>query len=61
MKIAYQNKDDFETFLEILEFGCDHMGEKKPLMMAVLGDFTAKSKSWYTNDSENFEGLKLTL
>ena len=30
--------------------------------MVVLGDFNAKSKSWYTNnDNTNFEGSKLTL
>ena len=26
--------------------------------MVVLGDFNVKSKSWYTNDSTNFEGSK---
>ena len=28
-------------------------------MMVVLGDFNAKSKSWYTNDSTIFEGSKI--
>ena len=28
-------------------------------MMVVLGDFNAKPKSWYTNDSSNFEGSKI--
>ena len=27
--------------------------------MVVLGDFNAKSKSWYTNDRTNFEGVKI--
>ena len=27
--------------------------------MVVFGDFNAKSKSWYTNDSTNFEGSKI--
>ena len=27
--------------------------------MVVLGDFNAKSISWYTNDSINFEGSKV--
>ena len=26
--------------------------------MFALGDFNAKSKFWYANDSTNFEGLK---
>ena len=44
-----QNKDDFETFLENLELIFDHMAEKNPVMMFVLGDFNAESKFWYTN------------
>ena len=55
-----QNKDDdFETFLENLELNIDHMAEKSPFMMVVLVNFNVKSKSWYTNDSTNFEGLKI--
>ena len=53
-----QNKDDFETFLENLKLNFDHMDEKNPFMMVVLGDFNARSKSWYTNDSTNFKGSK---
>ena len=50
-----QNKDDFETFLENLELNFDHKAEKTPFVIVVLGDF----KSWYTNDSTNFEGSKI--
>ena len=54
-----QNKDNFETFLENLELNFDHMTEKKPSMMVVLGGFNAMSKSWCTNDSTNFEDSKI--
>ena len=54
-----QSEDDFETFLENLELNFDHMAERNPLMMVVLGDFNAKSKSWYTNDSTDFQSLKI--
>ena len=27
--------------------------------MVALGDFNVKTKSWYTNDSTNFEGSKI--
>ena len=54
-----QNKDDFEKFLVNLELNFDHMAEKNPFMMVVLGDFYAKSKSWYTNDSNNFGYSKI--
>ena len=58
-QIAYQNKDDFETFLESLEFIFDNAGEKDSLTMTVLSNFMAKSESCYTNDSKNFEGLEI--
>ena len=51
-----KNKDDFETFLENLELNFDHIAEKNPFIMVVLGEFNAKSRSWYTNDSTKFEG-----
>ena len=37
------------------------MAEKKPFMMVVLGDFNAKSESWYTNDSTNIGGSKINF
>ena len=54
-----QNKDDFEKFLGNLELNFDHMAEKNPFIMVVLGDFYTKSKSWYTNDSNNFTSSKI--
>ena len=33
--------------------------KKHYITMVVFGDFNAKSKSWYTNDSTNFEGSKI--
>ena len=37
------------------------MAEKKKntFMMVVLGDFNAKSKSWYSNGTTNFQGSKI--
>ena len=29
--------------------------------MVVLGDFNAKSKSWYANDNTNIEGSKTDI
>ena len=48
-----------ETFLQNLELNFDHMAEKNPFMMVVLGNFNTKSKSWYANDSTNFEGSNI--
>ena len=37
------------------------MTEKDLFIIVVLGDFNAKPKSWYINDSTNFEGSKVDL
>ena len=44
-RLPSQSKDDFEMFLENLELNFDHMAEKSPLMVVVLGNFNANSKS----------------
>ena len=57
-RLLSQKEDDLETFLENLDLNFDHIAEKDPFTMVVLGDFSAKLKYWYTNDSTNFEGSK---
>ena len=37
------------------------MASKNPYTMAVLGDFNAKSNSWYANDNTNIEGSKMDI
>ena len=32
-----QNRDEFETFLDNLELNFDHMADKNPYLMVVLG------------------------
>ena len=56
-----QNRDEFETFLDNLELNFDHMADKNPYLMVALGDFNAKSNSWYRNDSTDTEGLKIDI
>ena len=56
-----QNRDEFETFLENLELNFDHMADKNPYLMVVLGYFNAKSNSWYTNVSTDIEGSKTDI
>ena len=55
-RLSSQNKDEFETYLDNLELNFDHMADKNPYLMLVLGDFSAKSNSWYRNDSTDIEG-----
>ena len=56
-----QNRDEFETFLDNLVLNFDHMADKNPYLMVVLGDFNAKLNSWYTNDSTDIEGSKIDI
>ena len=37
------------------------MADKNPYLMVVLGDFNAKSNSWYTNDSTDIEESKSNI
>ena len=58
---ASQNRDEFDKFLDNLELSIDHMAEKKLYMMVAIGDFNAKSNSWYANDNTNIEGSKIDI
>ena len=35
--------------------------DKNPYLMIVIGDFSAKSNSWYRNDSTVTEGSKIDI
>ena len=56
-----QNRDEFETFLDYVELNFDHMVGKNPYLMVALGEFNAKSNSWYRNDSTDTEGSKIDI
>ena len=56
-----QNSDEFEKFLENLELSIDHMADKNPYTMVVLGDINAKFNSWYANDNTNIGGSKIDI
>ena len=45
--------------MENLDLDFDYMAENDSLTIVVLGDFNLKLKSWYTNDSTNFECSKI--
>ena len=42
-----------------LKLNFDHMADKNPYLMVVLGDFNTKSNSWYSNDNKDIEGSKI--
>ena len=41
---ASQNEDGFQAFIDNLEINLETLAQRSPFLMAVIGDFNAKSK-----------------
>ena len=54
-----QNPDEFELFLTNLENLLADINNRNPHFMLLLGDFNAKSKTWFINDQSSREGTQL--
>ena len=54
-----QNPDKFELFLTNLENLLADVTSRKPHFMLLLGDFNAKSKTWFINDQSSSKGTQL--
>ena len=46
-----QTQDEFGKFSDNLELNLGTLSQKNPFLVVAIGDFNAKSKSWYINDS----------
>ena len=51
-----QTQDEFEKFSDNLELNLGTLSQKNPFLVVAIGDFNAKSKSWYINDSTTSQG-----
>ena len=51
-----QTQDEFEKFSDNLEMNLGTLSQKNPFLVVAIGDFNAKSKSWYINDSTTSQG-----
>ena len=51
-----QTQDAFEKFSDNLELNLGTLSQKNPFLVVAIGDFNAKSKSWYINDSTTSQG-----
>ena len=49
----------FQAFIENLEMNLETAAEWNPSLTVVIGDFKAKSKNLYSQDSTNFEGITI--
>ena len=51
-----QSQDLFESFKENLELNLESAVQNNPFLVALLGDFNAKSSNWCKNDTTTTEG-----
>ena len=54
-----QNPEEFELFLTNLGNLLADITSRNPHFMLLLGDFNAKSKTWFINDQSSSEGTQL--
>ena len=55
-----QSTDEFESFLLHFEQLLDDVSQFRPSLSVITGDFNARSVSWWSNDINTTEGLKLS-
>ena len=55
-----QSTDEFESFLLNFEQLFDDVCQRRPSLSIITGDFNARSVSWWSNDINTTEGLKLS-
>ena len=56
-----QNSEEFESFLTNFEHLLSDINARKPSVSVILGDFNARSTSWWSSDIDSLEGSKLFL
>ena len=54
-----QTADHFDSFLDNLKLNLDAMTDNNPFLVVAIGDFNARSSSWFINDKSNYEGTKI--
>ena len=54
-----QTNDEFEVFLSNFQMLLDKINNRKPSLSVITGDFNARCSSWWSNDINTTEGLKL--
>ena len=60
-KSPSQTKDEFENFIKNLELNLEHIVNKCPFLIVVLGDLNVRMQGWHLNDIQLSKGLKLIL
>ena len=55
-----QSLDEFKTFSDNFEITLDILAQKNSFLMTTIGDFSEKSKNWYSQDKTSFEGKNMS-
>ena len=51
-----QTQDDFLLFSQNFELTLEKLSENNPYLLAAIGDFNAKLRHWYSEDTNTLEG-----
>ena len=54
-----QTNDEVDTFLSNFQMLLNDINNRKPSLSVVTGDFNSRCSSWWSNDINTTEGLKL--
>ena len=54
-----QTNDEFDAFLSNLQLLLNDINYRKPSLSVVADDFNSRCSSWWSNDINTTEGLKL--
>ena len=52
-----QTQDDFSSFSQNFELALEKVSENNPYLPVAIGDFNAKLRHCYSQDTNNFEGI----
>ena len=58
-KSPSQRQDHFKAFIDNLGIDLETIAQKNPFLMVIIGDFNAKLKNCYSQDSTNFEDVTI--
>ena len=54
-----QTQDDFLSFSQNFELTLETLSEYNPYLLVAIGDFNAKLRHWYSQDTNTFEGISV--
>ena len=54
-----QTKNEFRSFLSNFQKILNEVNNNKPSLSVITGDFNSRCSSWWSNDTDTSEGLKL--